>query len=594
MTTYEISSDLADEKKLYLNLIQLITFPIGLVCLAISMLPGANVVAPWLWLLGALALSYVTINYHLKLSTWIYMSGLLGLGALIIWQQGPVSPAYFLMLIPVGLSIILLQDQINLVTGLAIVLMVVTTTLRTDVPTTIGISLAPALAAVVLAAIAHVSHHNHMGLVNWALDSQKKNADRAEVYYQQREQLKQAILDVQHARAKLEIMNVQLEEAQAKAERASSAKSVFLSNMSHELRTPLNVVIGYTSSMLNMPQMYSYVPLPDVYRSDIALINENGQYLLGLINDILDLSKIEAGRLQLHPQVASLPDILNGTIATSIGLLKDKPVQIVPDFSDALPDVWADPMRVRQIILNLMSNAIKFTDTGSVTLSARLEGDQIRIAVTDTGIGIPADALPVIFDRFKQAQQDTDKHYGGTGLGLDISQQLSRMHGGDLTVHSVVGQGSTFSFTLPLATAEQLSSVRHTDPLPMSSMKIFDSVPELDIEMHTVLVVEDDANMRKQLRAKLDEAGYVVIDTHYGDHVIEMAVGLLPTLIVLDVPEGEDARLLNALRADPELNGIPVIVCALGDQLNGATSLMKPFTPEAVIERVQQALVYVS
>src|SRR5258708_4007207 len=245
-------------------------------------------------------------------------------------------------------------------------------------------------------------------------------------------------------------MNVQLEEAHDKSEEASKAKSVFLSNMSHELRTPLNVIIGYSSSMLEMPDMYDGVHLPAGYKPDVQLIQDNGYYLLNLINDILDLSKIEAGKLDLHRGPVDLADLFRGVLATSIGLVKDKPLQIRPDFTEKLPCVWADATRVRQIILNLMSNAIKFTPSGNVTLRAEVEGQDVRISVTDTGIGIAEQALTHIFDRFEQAERDTDKHYGGTGLGLDISKQLAVMHGGDLTVQSVVGHGSTFTFTLPV------------------------------------------------------------------------------------------------------------------------------------------------
>src|SRR5262249_21098843 len=163
--------------------------------------------------------------------------------------------------------------------------------------------------------------------------------------------------------------------------------------------------------------------------------------------------KIEAGKLELHRTAVDLPEMFKGIIATSIGLVKDKPVQIRPDYPDNLPQVWADPIRVRQIILNLMSKACKFTHSGSIPLQAHPEGDCVQISVIDTGIGIPDKALHHIFDRFQQAEQDTEKHYGGTGLGLDISKQLAQMHDGDLSVQSVLGQGSQFTFTLPILTA---------------------------------------------------------------------------------------------------------------------------------------------
>src|SRR5262249_12966450 len=157
--------------------------------------------------------------------------------------------------------------------------------------------------------------------VYWATDVQQKDAKRAELFYAQKEQLGRVLLDMTHAKSTLELLNTKLGEAQRKTEQVSKAKSIFLSNMSHELRTPLNVIIGYTSTLLDMPGMYHNTPLPDPYRTDIQLVKDNGYYLLGLINDILDLSKIEAGKLELHRTPVDLPEMFKGIIATSIGLV---------------------------------------------------------------------------------------------------------------------------------------------------------------------------------------------------------------------------------------------------------------------------------
>jgi signal transduction histidine kinase/ActR/RegA family two-component response regulator len=594
MRTYTIDSDLNDEKAWYLGALQVITGLIALCVLGltVTVLPSSPV--PWVALFGILLVcDYLKRRQRITLASWAYIAGLLTISTLLLWEQGPVGYIYFLFLIPVALSGLLLESSIDSVTALSILAMLGGTLHHEPLLPALGHIIIPSAMSIGLAIISYVAVHNNMGLLNWAIDSEQKNAHRAEMFYQQGEQLKQALLDVQHARSRLERMNVDLAEAQHRAERASAAKSVFLSNMSHELRTPLNVIIGYTSSMLNMPQMYSFAELPPVYRNDIQLIKENGEYLVGLINDILDLSKIEAGKLELHPEAVSLPDLLRGTIATSIGLLKDKPLQIVPDFPDQMPLVWADPMRVRQIILNLMSNAIKFTETGTITLSAKQDGERIRISVTDTGIGIPAEALPVIFDRFKQAEQDTDKRYGGTGLGLDISQQLSKMHGSELTVQSEVGRGSTFSFTLPLATDQAAASKPGESP---TSVRIFDNADYDDLQ--TVLLVEDDAATRTMLRRVLENAGYLVVDTGSGNNVMDMASGLLPSVIILDInlPERNGWSILTDLKADPETASIPVIVCTVDPDedrsavLGAALHLRKPFEASDLLARIQQVL----
>lgn len=397
--------------------------------------------------------------------------------------------------------------------------------------------------------------------------------------------------------------NEHLIEARSQAEQANKAKSLFLSNMSHELRTPLNVVIGYTSSMLSMPHMYDYEKLPAVYQRDIQLIMTNGQHLLGLINDILDLSKIEAGKLDLHRTPISLSELFKGVIATSVGLAKEKPIQIRPDFPDDLPAVMADAQRVRQIVLNLMSNAIKFTDTGSVTLQARAEDDFVRVSVIDTGIGIPEKAVATIFDRFKQVDNDMQRQLKGTGLGLDISKQLVQLHGGELTVQSALGKGSVFSFTLPLAPAE-MPDVESTSPHKLTAaFEVFSNASieqtAMDVmSVYTILLVEDEVSTRTLMRTTLEGVGYVVIDTDNGDQAVDIAISTLPDLIILDMhlPTVSGKEVLAKLRNDEQTAHIPVIICSAYDNAdlplegNAVVALSKPFTPDQALETVKKLL----
>jgi CheY-like chemotaxis protein len=268
-----------------------------------------------------------------------------------------------------------------------------------------------------------------------------------------------------------------------------------------------------------------------------------------------------------------------------------------PDFPDDLPEVWADPLRARQITLNLMSNAIKFTESGSVTLSARAEGDFVRISVSDTGIGIPEAALATIFDRFQQAEHDTDKRYGGTGLGLDISKQLTVMHGGEMTVQSVVGQGSTFSFTLPVSKEAQIEPARSLGELG-EEVAIFAPSSRPAAEPQIILVVEDEVSMRDMLRRTLEAAGHAVVDTHDGSQALELAAALLPSLIILDVrlPETSGWEVLQSLKDTPDTASIPVIVCTVDEDsqramaLGASLYLRKPIIPEEVLAAVQRVI----
>jgi CheY-like chemotaxis protein len=346
--------------------------------------------------------------------------------------------------------------------------------------------------------------------------------------------------------------------------------------------------------MINMPQMYENIALPEIYQRDIQLIMDNGRYLLGLINDILDLSKIEAGRLELKREPTSLTDILKGVMSTAVGLIKDKPIQLRPDFPEALPLVYADPLRVRQIVLNLVSNAIKYTDMGSVTLQAKVDGAFIRIAVIDTGMGIPEKSISYIFDRYRQAEQDAEKQYSGTGLGLDISKQLTEMHGGELTVQSQVGQGSTFAFTLPIMVGDKAASTRIAGQDQPTVTRIFEETQPVS-EPRTILIIEDDTALRNMMRRAFEGLGYLAVDTDDGASALDAALGVLPDVIILDMqlPNLDGLTVLHTLRENPETAMIPIIV-ASGSEFKGDPKLLapglylrKPFTPDQIVSSAQ-------
>ncbi|HEX2908870.1 MAG TPA: ATP-binding protein [Phototrophicaceae bacterium] len=606
MSAYRIDEDILDQKQGFLTIClgvsALLSLLVGGLLFAAYNARSTSVnndnLLVWFGFICSLGLSgFFQRTKRFTLAAWVYLASLMAIAVYSLWTNGLSPDTAALFFVPLILSVLLVDKRILWVTALCMGLLAVGVIHQFGFLSALpNLFIQLVVMGLFAGAVIGLSRNN-LGLVEWAVDSEQKKTQQADMYYKQGEQLKQALSDLQHASAELEMLNQKLGEAYTSVERASKAKSTFLSNMSHELRTPLNVIIGYASSMLNMPQMYNNQPLAEIYRTDIQLIQDNGQYLVGLINDILDLSKIEAGRLELHCEATPLDEVLKGTISTSIGLLRGKSIQIIPDFAEGLPRVWADPMRVRQIILNLMSNAIKFTETGSVKLSARLEGQFVRIAVKDTGIGIPAAALPVIFDRFKQAQQDTDKQYGGTGLGLDISQQLSRMHGGELTVKSVVGQGSTFSFTLPLATAAQVQTPVESINLN-TGFTVFEEAPADAAFSQVILLAEDNSDTRALFHRTLENGGYIVVETHDGAQIMELATGLLPALIILDVhlPHKSGQEVLVELKAHPDTASIPVMVCTVdnNDQtfldLGASAFVHKPVTPENLLDQVQKLL----
>jgi CheY-like chemotaxis protein len=241
-----------------------------------------------------------------------------------------------------------------------------------------------------------------------------------------------------------------------------------------------------------------------------------------------------------------------------------------------------------------MSNAAKFTERGSITLQARAEDGKVRISVIDTGIGIPEAALKHIFDRFQQAEQGIEKQYGGTGLGLDISRQLTIMHGGELTVKSVVGQGSIFSFTLPVATVQEAGQAPVSDE-PQKVVKIF-APEDVKFEQKTVLLAEDDSATRDIMQRTLEQAGHLVVAMEDGTQALEAAVSLLPDVIILDVklPGADGLEILEKLRANPETAETPIMLCTARDDLEKFSTqhhvlyLHKPVTPEQLLASMQE------
>ncbi|MBA3415144.1 MAG: PAS domain S-box protein [Chloroflexia bacterium] len=239
----------------------------------------------------------------------------------------------------------------------------------------------------------------------------------------------------------------ELRAAKEAAEESNRLKSVFLSTMSHELRTPMNAIIGYAHLLLDGLDG----ELTTAQRQDVRLIAEGADRLLGLIDDVLDLSRIEAGRLDLAPELVDIAGAVAEAVAQVAPLASPKGLALAVDLPAGLPTVRADPLRVRQILLNLLGNAVKFTASGSVRVTGRAVAGGVEVTVTDTGIGIAPAALPHVFDEFRQADSGTTRRYGGSGLGLAISRRLTELHGGTIAVDSTPGVGSTFTLRLPVA-----------------------------------------------------------------------------------------------------------------------------------------------
>ncbi len=374
--------------------------------------------------------------------------------------------------------------------------------------------------------------------------------------------------------------------ARDQAEAASRTKSSFLANMSHELRTPLNAIIGLTEMLVGNAARFgtekALEPLRRVHRA--------GTHLLGLINQVLDLSKIEAGKLELNLEKINVPLLVDEVVDTARPLAEQNKNRLIVDCPRDLPHIEADAMRLRQILLNLLSNACKFTTQGRVELrvAAVAQGEHrfLEFSVADSGIGMTAEQMARLFEEFSQADASTARQYGGTGLGLAITRRLCQMMGGDVTVTSEPNKGSTFVVRLP-----QSPSAEAEIPADAASEQTLAKAGD-----DCVLVIDDDQTARDLIADHLRQAGFAVITAAGGREGLKRASEYRPIAITLDLmmPDMDGWNVLTALRTDLALPNIPVVIVSILDEhrqgmaLGAAGYLTKPIDRDELLDLMRR------
>lgn len=359
-------------------------------------------------------------------------------------------------------------------------------------------------------------------------------------------------------------------------------KSEFLANMSHELRTPLNSIIGFSRVILKGIDG----PINEIQQQDLEAIHHSGQHLLDMINNILDLSKIEAGKMELNIEEIQLKDVLESVISTARGLIKEKPIKLLTEIPESVPIVNADRTRVRQILLNLLQNAAKFTDEGtiSVIIQPIPEKNVVKIGVTDTGIGIAEEDQEKLFERFSQVDSSLTRKVGGSGLGLSITKLLVEMQGGIIDLDSHVGKGSHFWFTIPIAQVEI--------PEKTSDEGQEEIMPDAKI----IVSIDDDNQVIDLYKRYLRSHGYQVIAITEPQNVLPRLKEIKPYAITLDImmPHKDGWQVIQEIKKNPNTADIPVIICSIVEerdrayQLGAVDYLVKPILEDELVEAVNR------
>ena len=394
------------------------------------------------------------------------------------------------------------------------------------------------------------------------------------------EQIQLATSELRNTLAELESKNEELEVQRERAQEANVSKSQFLANMSHELRTPLNAIIGYSEMLEEEVKEVG----DSQYASDILKINTAGKHLLALINDILDLSKIEAGKMSVFLETTDILAISQYTVATIKPLAEKNRNTLILDCPEEIGEMYSDITKIRQVLFNLLSNACKFSKDGEVRLRVRRVqqhgGDWIRFDVSDTGIGMSEDQMRHLFEAFSQADASISRNYGGTGLGLAICKRFSEIMGGTLEAQSEAGRGSTFSLTLPAEASVHMAAGPIAPPAALADdasdsavlrarlMNVDAQVEkERRVKPSTILVIDDDASMHDLLNRLLVREGFYVEVAQNGEIGLRKARDLKPDVIVLDVlmPGMDGWGVLSRLKNSPETADIPVVMLTMVD-----------------------------
>ncbi|MCL6430977.1 MAG: hybrid sensor histidine kinase/response regulator [Anaerolineae bacterium] len=509
------------------------------------------------------------------LGSLLLLSGVAGAFLLGCRWTSPVVWPYYLSLVVIVAGL-LAGSASSFAAALVLTLALLLLPRPTNAPRAISELLGPIGLLWAVALTSWLSSRNLYTTLRWALQNQEQVRELLEGLRQRQGELNRTLAALTEATRRLERTNRELAIARQRAEEARAMKEHFVANVSHELRTPLNVIVGFSEMMYLDPDAYDGVRWTPELQSDIGELYRASRHLQSLVNDILDLSRIDAARLPMFRELSDLRAIVTEAIETVLPLLRQRGLACHTDWPDQLPELFADRTRIRQVMLNLLNNAARFTDHGHITVAIRQTDDAVVVSVSDTGVGIPEDKLEAIFEEFHQVD-DGPRRRGGAGLGLALSRQLVELHGGRMWAESRLGEGSTFHFTLPLPGA-----LPHSAPLVR--------VPERkrdEVRHAPVVVVDPDPTIAEMLSRYLGDRRLLTATSPAEAEALVEAEHPL-AVIVNEHPDAPPEQWLGSLGPATARHSVPIFRCSipsqswLGRQRGLDDCLKKPVSREVV------------
>ena len=545
---------------------------------------GSPMWIPSIFILGVIIMSRLLRQYNSVSGDILFIGGLIATITLAILFS-KTSSLVVLYFVPILFGSVLFSRMgLIVVAGITGVILFCVSILISELP--VPILVVPLLTLGLATSAVWVSTYNLQEALAWTLNGYQHARKNELLVREQKSILEDTLQRLDATIEQLQFSNAMLTEARNKAVEAQRLKQQFAQTISHELRTPLNLIVGFTETMIKSPEYYGS-PLPPEYLRDLSVVYRNATHLQNLVNDVLDLARLEKASIMLVAEPLHIESVINDAAKTVRGLVDKQGLSLVLDIEPALPMISGDEVRLKQILLNLLNNAVRFTEAGQITIKALAEENEVCVCVEDTGTGIPYDQQNAIFEPFLQLENPMQRRRNGAGLGLAISKHLVELHGGDIYVKSQPGQGSTFYFKIPIYLPETLEVERllKTETATATQKETSNRIP--------LLVVTTSSSAVTLLSQILSNYRPIIVsDIH---QITSVAQKMMLHQVIVDTNSAQfSEEQRDYLMRTPELKEVRIIFCplpnedSLHQQFDADGFVVKPVSPNSIQDMLHQ------